>query len=90
MTKREKREIAMRSNPKNVSFEDLDLVLSDNGFTSMRPSGGSSHVTYSHPRLPDILTIPIRKPHVKRPYVEQAIKAIDAARAAAAEKGGTE
>jgi hypothetical protein len=46
-----------------------------------QPRGGSSHYTYMHPDLPDILTVPFRKPVVKRPYVVRALAAVDTVRA---------
>lgn len=42
MTKRDKRLNRIRQNPKNVSFEDLKIVLEDFGF-QMRDSSGTSH-----------------------------------------------
>lgn len=84
MTRRDKREAAIRRNPKRVRFDDLDKVLTDNDFTRSQPSGGSSHYTYSHDDLPDILTIPMphgRRNEVKRPYVKDAIRAIDTVQA---------
>jgi predicted RNA binding protein YcfA (HicA-like mRNA interferase family) len=82
MTTRAKREAAIRNNPVNVRFSDLDAFIMDNkGFTRTQPRGGSSHYTYTHPDLPDILTVPFRKPVVKRPYVVRALAAVDTVRA---------
>ncbi|ADG07547.1 type II toxin-antitoxin system HicA family toxin [Kyrpidia tusciae] len=63
-------------NPKDVRFEDLDRLLRQYGFQRRQPSSGSSHVTYCHDRLPDILTIPYAKP-VKAVYVKRALELID-------------
>lgn len=60
----------------NVRFEDLDKVLKYYGFDCRQPKGGSSHYTYFHTNLPDILTVPKDKP-IKAIYVKKAIMAID-------------
>jgi len=86
MTKREKREATIRVNPKNVRFSDLDLVLKHYHFSRSQPGGGSSHYTYNHSDLPDILTIPFNQPFIKRPYVMDALRAIDAVQEIAAER----
>ena len=52
----------------NVSFADLRRLLVWLGFDE-RTSGGS-HYTYSHPDLPEILTVPRRKP-LKPVYVRK-------------------
>jgi len=84
MTKRDKREMAIRRNTKSVRFDDLDLVLRAAEFTPRKESrGGSSHVTYTHPLMTEILTVVI--PHggatyVKEYQVKHALAAIDAGR----------
>ena len=76
MSKRQKRLQRLRQNPKDVSFEALEQVLSDYGFEHIRTSG--SHHTF----IAVIgernwrLTIPFRRP-VKFPYVRAALAAID-------------
>ena len=85
MTKRDKRETAIRRNTKNVRFDDLDLVLRAAQFTPRKESrGGSSHVTYSHPLMTEILTVVMPHggaTHVKKYQVKHALAAIDAVRA---------
>ena len=63
------------NNPKDVQFEQLDKVLRHYGFECRNPNSGSSHYTYFHSLLPDILTIPKNKP-IKAVYVRKAISAI--------------
>lgn len=75
LTKISKLYAQITNNPKNVKFESLDKLLSQNGFICRQPSGGSSHFNYYHPELPDILTIPYARP-IKAIYVKQAIAAI--------------
>ena len=85
MAKRDKRETAIRRNIKSVRFDDLDLVLRAVEFTPRKESrGGSSHVTYTHPLMVEILTIVMPHggtTHVREYQVKQALAAIDAVRA---------
>ncbi len=75
MTKREKRLAKMRSNPKNVRFDDLDRVLRDYGFERRQPGGGSSHHFYF---LGDNrLTIPMKRPFVKTVYVKRVLSMLE-------------
>ncbi len=76
MTKLDKLYIKIVNNPKDISFEELDKVLKRYGFICRQPSGGSSHYTYIHKHLPDILTIPRNKP-IKAVYVKKALLAIE-------------
>ena len=67
----------IKNNTKDVSFEELDKLLTKvGGFIRRNPKGGSSHYTYSHPDLVDIITIPKDKP-VKPIYVKKALIAFD-------------
>lgn len=72
MTKLDKLYEQTVNNPKDVNFQDLDKILRKFGFSCRKPSSGSSHYTYFHTKLPDILTIPYRRPikaiYVKKPY----------------------
>jgi len=63
------------NNPKDVNYKELDKLLLKYGFERSNPGSGSSHYTYRHPQLVDILTIPFKRP-VKAIYVQQAIAAI--------------
>jgi hypothetical protein len=75
MTQREKRLAKIRSNPKNVRFDDLDRVLHDYGFERRQPSSGSSHYFYF---LGDKrLTIPMKRPFVKAIYVKQVLSILE-------------
>jgi len=68
-------------------FDDLDRILKNNGFARSQLRSGSSHYTYAHPDLPDILTIPLNQPFIKRPYVVDALHAIDTVQEIDAERG---
>ncbi len=84
MTKRDKRETAIRRNARSVRFDDLDLVLRAAEFTPRKESRGSSHVTYTHPLMVEILTVVMPHggaTHVREYQVKHALAAIDAVRA---------
>lgn len=67
----------IKNNPKNVSFNEIDKLLTRfGGFTCRNPKSGSSHYTYSHPDLIDIITIPKDKP-IKEVYIKRALKLLD-------------
>lgn len=76
MTKDEKLYSRIVNNPKDVNFDELDKLMRKHGFERSNPGSGSSHYTYRHPDLTDILTIPYKRP-VKAIYVKQAIAAIE-------------
>ncbi|EGD52323.1 HicA toxin of toxin-antitoxin [Thermoanaerobacter thermohydrosulfuricus] len=67
----------IKENPKNVRFEEIDKILKYFGFEAREPGSGSSHITYSHADLEDILTIPKGRPHIKAVYVKKALKLIE-------------
>lgn len=80
MTKREKREAAIRSNPKQVRFADLDILLDSYDFEVRQARSGTSHYVYSHEDYPGELTIPLPhggNTHVLVIYVKRALAAID-------------
>jgi len=64
------------NNPKDVSFKELDKLLRIYGFECSNPRSGSSHYTYRHPDLVNILTVPYKRP-IKAIYVKQALAAIE-------------
>ena len=49
MTKSEKREQAIRENPTQTRFPDLDTLLRSYGFLRSQPRGGSSHYIWKGP-----------------------------------------
>lgn len=63
------------NNPRDVEFKLLDRLLKKHGFKRRQPGKGSSHYTYYHHELEDILTIPYDRP-LKAVYVKKAIAAI--------------
>lgn len=81
MAKRQKREQAIRRNPRQVRFDDLDNLMTDEEFNATK---ASSHVTYRHSRYRDLLVTVVEPhggaTHVNRIYVNDALAAIDEAR----------
>jgi predicted RNA binding protein YcfA (HicA-like mRNA interferase family) len=73
MSKFKKLVQSIRDNPRNVQFDDLNKILLKCGFTVRNHS---SHYTYSHPDLSEIITIKKENP-VKIVYVNKALDAID-------------
>ena len=66
-----------RPTPTDVLFDEVDRLLKAYHFKSRHPSGGSSHFTYAHPELLDIVTIAKHGNKVKAGYVRNAINAIE-------------
>lgn len=74
MTKYDKLYTKIVNNTKDIDFKELDKLLRKHGFECSNP--GSSHYTYRHPELVNILTIPCKRP-VKAIYVKQVLAAIE-------------
>jgi predicted RNA binding protein YcfA (HicA-like mRNA interferase family) len=76
LSKRAKRLKKLRQNPKNVSLEQLQLVLEDYGFWLDRVVG-SHHIFRAELHTRNWkLSIPFNRP-IKIIYVTQALEAID-------------
>ncbi|MEN6328616.1 MAG: toxin HicA [Syntrophomonas sp.] len=65
----------IKNNPKQVSFAELDKILTRTGFKRRQPGGGSSHYIYT--KGGDSLVVPFNQPHIKAVYVERAIKLLE-------------
>ncbi|ACV61113.1 hypothetical protein Dtox_0157 [Desulfofarcimen acetoxidans DSM 771] len=76
MTKFSKLYTKIVRNPKDVEFDELDKILKKYNFKRRQPSKGSSHYTYFHDKIDDIVTVPKDKP-IKSIYVKIAIAAIE-------------
>jgi predicted RNA binding protein YcfA (HicA-like mRNA interferase family) len=57
-------------------IENSNLPLKIVGEAKRSPRGGSSHYTYSHPDLKDIITIPKDRP-IKLFYIKKALSAFE-------------
>lgn len=78
MTKSEKREATIRQNPKQVRFDDFDLLLRSYEFVRAQSRKGSSHFNYRHEKVAKIVTIPTHGAgFVKVEYVKDALARID-------------
>lgn len=79
MSKIEKlfKKLSRRPTPADVLFDEVDKLLKAYNFKLRQPTGGSSHYTYTHHDLPDILTIAKNKNKVRAVYVRSAIKSIE-------------
>lgn len=75
MAKQQKRLEKIRSNPRNVRFEELDRLLIAYGFQRRQPRSGSSHYIYVRESLR--ITIPMNRPHLKEIYVKQVVKLLE-------------
>lgn len=73
MSKKDKVLARIRQNPKHVRFEELESILLRIGFKKRHD--GTSHTTFTFGK--HILTVPKRKPFVKRVYVELFLQALD-------------
>jgi predicted RNA binding protein YcfA (HicA-like mRNA interferase family) len=74
MSKRRKRLDKLRRNPKNVTRQQLDVVLQDFGFSADFTAG--SHTTYRHESGARV-TVASHGSEVPAYIVKQALKAID-------------
>ena len=71
----------IKNNPKDVSFEEIDKLLTSVGGFERRNADGS-HRIYSHPDLKDIsdfVNIPCKKPTIKECYIKKALEKFEQA-----------
>ncbi len=64
----------MRNNPMDWQLSDLEVVADRFGITVRRGKG--SHVSFSHPKWIEILTVPAHRP-IKPVYVKKFVSLID-------------
>jgi len=74
MTKSDKMLEKMRNNPRDWQLADLEVIANRLGVTARRGKG--SHVSFTHPRWVDILTVPAHRP-IKSIYVKKFVLLID-------------
>jgi predicted RNA binding protein YcfA (HicA-like mRNA interferase family) len=75
MTKTDKILEKMRNNPRDWQIADLEIIAERLGITVRQGKG--SHVSFSHPKRVDILTVPAHRP-VKQVYIKKFVSFIDA------------
>ncbi len=76
MSKRKKRLQKLRNNPKDVSFDDLRLVLEDYGFELENIVGSHHTFRITIDERNYLLVIPFNRP-IKPIYVKKALQLID-------------
>ncbi len=77
MSRSQKRLNKMRDNPRDDwTIDNLQTVANSIEGLAMNAPKRGSHYTVSHPDLPEILTIPARRP-VKSVYVKKFVSMID-------------
>jgi len=74
MSSRDKLLARMRQNPRDWRIEDLEALAQHFGL-SVRKTGGS-HVIFYHPDLPELLSVPARRP-IKPVYLRRFVSMID-------------
>jgi predicted RNA binding protein YcfA (HicA-like mRNA interferase family) len=75
MSKADKKLNSMRINPRDWQIADLEVIAGHFGITVRKGKG--SHVSFTHPRWVDILTVPAHRP-IKPVYVKKFVSLIDA------------
>jgi predicted RNA binding protein YcfA (HicA-like mRNA interferase family) len=66
---------SMRNNPRaDWVMSDLMTIADAHGISYRKGSG--SHVTFSHPKVTKILTVPARRP-IKAPYIRDFVALVD-------------
>lgn len=67
----------MRRNPRgNWSIEDVKVACRQNGIGCEAPRSGGSHFKIFHDNVPEILTIPFKRP-IKPVYIRKLISFIE-------------
>jgi predicted RNA binding protein YcfA (HicA-like mRNA interferase family) len=66
--------IQVKNNPKTVSFEDANKLLTKAGFQRRQPNSGSSHYIYK--KDDRMVTVPKKIPYIRESYIKQMIEAI--------------
>lgn len=74
MTKIDKTIEKMRNNPRDWQMADFETIAMRFGITVRRGKG--SHVSFTHPRWVEILTVPAHRP-IKPVYVKKFMALID-------------
>jgi hypothetical protein len=68
---------AMRANPRDWTIADLEAVARAFGLHARKPGG--SHVYFTHPAVPEGLSVPARRP-IKPVYVRAFVRLVDRVR----------
>lgn len=74
MTKADKTIEKMRNNPRDWQIADLEVIAGRFGITVRKGKG--SHVSFTHPKWVEILTVPAHRP-IKPIYIKKFVLLID-------------
>jgi len=70
----------MRRNPQSDwSIADVEAVCREHGVACAASRSGSSHYKVTHDAMPEILTVPFKRP-IKPVYIRKLVAFIDAVR----------
>ena len=75
MAKVDKTIAGMRANPQGWTVADVERVCAHAGLKCSAPKRGS-HYKVSHPALPEILTVPFKRP-IKPVYIRELLRMIE-------------
>jgi predicted RNA binding protein YcfA (HicA-like mRNA interferase family) len=75
MAKADKTIAGMRTNPQGWTIADVERVCAEVGLVCKPPKRGS-HYKISHPALPEILTVPFKRP-IKPVYIRELLRMIE-------------
>ena len=64
----------VKNNPKAVSFEEADKLLTKAGFVRRQPNSGSSHYIYK--KDDRMVSVPKKQPYINEEYIKKMIEAI--------------
>lgn len=64
----------MRANPRDWRIEDLERLARHYGVSVRKPGG--SHVIFHHPGIPEMLSVPARRP-IKVVYVQRFVALLE-------------
>lgn len=87
MTQRDKLLAKVQNNPRAVTFQELDTLLRQHGFTIARVTG--SHYRYVRQGV-DPITVALRRPHIHYLTVRDALSAVEKVRSAEDVQAGKE
>lgn len=74
MASRDKLLARMRANPRDWRIEDLEALARHFGISVRKPGG--SHVIFLHSAIPEMLSVPARRP-IKPVYVRRFVSMIE-------------
>lgn len=77
MSKWEKLLTKIKTSPNAMTYEEIESILLGLGWNCRTPRSGSSHHIFSKEGVEKIITVPYKRPHVGRCYVDRVISIIE-------------